>query len=95
MNPADRPAGPDIPAPRTIATLQVVQGPQGRILQLVTTCADYADHAWLDRDRLLQLCEGATAFQVIWQGPAGPVEVSYAPQLPEAHQQAAARPVVA
>lgn len=66
-----------------IAELHEVQGPKGRIWRIVTSSEGFADHAWQQRDRLLQISNGATAIEICWEADgADLVELSFSPQLP-------------
>lgn len=70
-----------------IAQLQELTTPTGRVWRLVTNSEGVADHAWQQRERLLQLSNGATAVEIHWQDPAStetPVTLAYSPALPAA-----------
>lgn len=56
---------------RVVAELREVQDAAGRIWQYVSTSAELVDHAWLQRDRLYQLSEGAVRLDVCWETPDG------------------------
>ncbi len=77
-------------AARAIAVIRELTEPGGRVWELTTACAGLADHAWLERDRLLSLSDGAAELRVVWQGPEGPVELKYEPSLPAAARPAGA-----
>lgn len=66
-----------------VAELQELVTPTGRVWRFVSTSEGVADHAWLQRERLLQLSDGAQAVEIIWESDdCSPVSLSYAPQLP-------------
>lgn len=70
-----------------IAQLQELTTPQGRVWRLVSTSEGVADHAWQQRERLLQLSNGASAVEIHWQDPTtsqAPVQLTYSPALPPA-----------
>lgn len=70
-----------------IAQLQELTTPTGRVWRFVTNSEGVADHAWQQRDRLLQLSNGATAVEIHWHDPAStetPVVLAYSPALPAA-----------
>jgi hypothetical protein len=78
---------PALPAANcsVLAEVRLVQTPMGRILRVETCSECIADHFWLQRERFLQLTEGASSLEVHWFDRSGaePVILSYAPQLPE------------
>lgn len=76
LQPAENPGGP-------IAELHELQGPRGRIWRIVTSSEGFADHAWQQRERLLQISDGASAIEICWESAdADPVEMTFSPQLP-------------
>lgn len=69
---------------RVIAQIREVHTPEGRVWRVESTSEGFADHAWLERERLLQLSEGAQAVQICWSDASGEeIQVSYCPQLPQ------------
>lgn len=73
---------------RVIAQIREVQTATGRVWRVESTSEGFADHAWMERERLLQLSEGAQAVQICWADASGEeVEVSYCPQLPQLDAQ--------
>jgi hypothetical protein len=78
------PSSPDEPIV-ALAELRLVQTPAGYVLQVHTTSEGFADHAWLQRDRLLQLSEGAQVLEIHLSSAAvaEPLKLSYSPQLPQ------------
>lgn len=79
---------PDKPAPLerpciVVAQLQEVQTDKGRVWRFTSTSETVVDHAWQQRERLLQLSNGAAALEICWEPPDGStVELSHSPQLP-------------
>ena len=74
--PAENPSAP-------IAELHEVQGPKGRTWRIVTSSEGFADHAWQQRERLLQISDGASAIEICWESAdADSVELTFSPQLP-------------
>lgn len=74
-----------------IAELYELQGPTGRRWRIVTSSEAFADHAWQQRERLLQISDGAAAIEICWQSDDGdPVDLSFSPQLPVVLEMAAA-----
>jgi hypothetical protein len=71
-------------APYTVvAELREFITPQGKVWRFVSRSEGVADHAWQQRERLLQLSDGAQSVEVSWEDEGGaPVNISYAPQLP-------------
>ena len=68
-----------------VAELHELLTPSGRIWRFVTRSEGVADHAWQQRERLLQLSNGALAVEVSWECEGNsPVNVTYSPQLPPA-----------
>lgn len=66
-----------------IAELHEVQGPKGRTWRIVTSSEGFADHAWQQRQRLLQISDGAAAIEICWKDSDGePVELAFSPSLP-------------
>lgn len=66
-----------------VAELQELVTPAGRVWRFVSRSEGVADHAWLQRERLLQLSDGAQAVEILWESEDGsPVSLSYCPQLP-------------
>jgi hypothetical protein len=80
----DRPARPAEPTCRVVARLEERLTHAGRIWRFVSSSEGVVDHAWQQRERLLQLSEGAAALEICWEPVDGssPVELSHAPQLP-------------
>lgn len=50
-----------------IAEIREVATAEGRIWQFISNSAELVDHAWLQRQRLLQLSNGAAAIETCWQ----------------------------
>ena len=70
-------------ASRFVAELHELETPEGRIWRVQTQSEGFADHAWQQRERLLQLSNGAKAIVVCWADEDGePVELRYSPELP-------------
>lgn len=66
-----------------VAELREFITPEGKVWRFVSQSEGVADHAWQQRERLLQLSEGAQSVEISWQPEgASPVNVTYAPQLP-------------
>lgn len=68
---------------RVIAELQEHATPEGKVWRLVSRSEGVADHAWQQRERLLQLSEGAQSIEIAWESDGDtPVNITYAPNLP-------------
>lgn len=66
-----------------VAELHEVFTEAGRVWRFVSANESVVDHAWQQRDRLLQLSNGATALEICWQPEDGAgVTLAHAPQLP-------------
>lgn len=71
------------PVSRLVGELHEIETAEGRIWRVHTQSEGFADHVWQQRERLLQLSNGAKAVVVCWTDEDGePVEVSYSPELP-------------
>lgn len=78
----DKPAPLEHPS-TVVAQLQEVLTDKGRVWRFVSTNETVVDHAWQQRERLLQLSNGAAALEICWEPPYGSaVELSHSPQLP-------------
>lgn len=78
----DKPAPLERPS-TVVAQLQEVLTDKGRVWRFVSTSETVVDHAWQQRERLLQLSNGAAALEICWEPPDGSaVELSHSPQLP-------------
>lgn len=83
--PAPAPLPPNTAPYQVVAEIRELQTPEGRIWQFVSSSAELVDHAWLQRQRLLQLSNGAKAFQTHWQHSDGNHSVTeFSPPLPTA-----------
>jgi len=80
----ERPAQPIERTCRVVARLEERMTPAGRVWRFVSSNESVTDHAWQQRDRLLQLSEGAAALEICWEPADGSraVELSHSPQLP-------------
>lgn len=81
----ERPSQPVERSCREVARLEEIQTAQGRVWRFVSTNESVADHAWLQRERLLQISNGAAAIEICWESADGSgtsVELSHSPQLP-------------
>lgn len=80
----ERPVQPLDRSCREVARLEELITPSGRVWRFVSSNECVTDHAWQQRERLLQLSEGATALEICWEPADGStaVELSHAPQLP-------------
>jgi|GEM_PF-3888393 hypothetical protein len=68
---------------KVVAQLQEVQTDRGRVWRFVSSSETVVDHAWQQRERLLQLSNGAAALEICWESPDGSgVKLSHSPQLP-------------
>lgn len=66
-----------------VAQLKEVLTEKGRVWRFVSSSETVVDHAWQQRERLLQLSNGAAALEICWEPPDGSaVELSHSPQLP-------------
>jgi hypothetical protein len=71
------------PPCRIVAEIQEVVTSEGKVWRFVSRSECVADHAWQQRERLLQLSDGATAVEISWQDEGeAPVSITYSPQLP-------------
>lgn len=68
-----------------VAKLLLENEQDGPVWRLVTTHLSIADQAWQQRDAILGLGDGATAFEVVWDsGDGEQVVTRHQPGLPEA-----------
>lgn len=80
---SDKAAQPTDRHPTVVAQLQEVLTDKGRVWRFISTSETVVDHAWQQRERLLQLSNGAAALEICWEPPDGSaVELSHSPQLP-------------
>lgn len=81
----ERPLHPVDRSCREIARLEEIQTPKGRVWRFVSSNESVTDHAWQQRERLLQISNGAVAIEICWvanDGSGTTVELSHSPQLP-------------
>lgn len=80
----DKPAQPLERHCTVVAQLQELQTEKGRVWRFVSSSETVVDHAWQQRERLLQLSDGAAALEICWESSDGSeaVELSHSPQLP-------------
>jgi hypothetical protein len=76
-------------ASTVVAELHELVTPAGKVWRFVSRSEGVADHAWQQRERLLQLSDGAQAVEISWECEgSAPVNVTYSPQLPGAANHA-------
>lgn len=82
---SDHPLQPVDRSCREVARLEERQTPKGRVWRFVSSSESVTDHAWQQRERLLQISNGAIAIEICWEpsdGSGTAVELSHSPQLP-------------
>lgn len=83
-HPATQPLSQQHQPYRVVGEFRELLTPAGRVWQFVSESAELVDHAWQQRERLHQLSDGASRFEVLWHCEDLEVVVSHDPELPAA-----------
>lgn len=79
----EKPAQPLERSCTVVAQIQELQTEKGRVWRFASSSEALTDHAWQQRERLLQLSNGAVALEICWESIDGSaVSLTHSPQLP-------------